>query len=312
MLGTERTTLAPESEVIERRSYRNMGLRRVRWRQLLAGTLIATVLLPVLAGPAAATWSIVAVDQETGEVGVAVATCLPADILGDLTSPVHLMTLSPGHGAGISQAFHNRDVPAVMQRMLSDGSTSAEIIAEITAESFDSSVASRQHGVVTIDGQSSGYSGAETLAVSRDHQSDNLSAQGNVLVSAAVIDDAVTAFRDPANPDLTARLVAALQAGSDAGGDSRCGTQTALFAQVAVATVGDDPKQPSVLLVATVDEGSGENPVALLTAEYQRGERRSSVLQATEPSPVGLVLLVGGVLVSLVTIAIMVGRKTKQ
>lgn len=269
-------------------------------RKSIGAAILVVLFLVVGAGPAAATWSIVGVDPETGEVGVAVASCVPAYVLGDLDAPVDFLTLAPGQGAGISQALLNDDVPPVMRRLLIEGSATDEIITEVSAESFDSDFALRQHGVVTIDGAASGYSGAETDAVSVDRQGRNVSAQGNILVSEAVIDDAVAAFQDPANSDLTARLVAALQAGADAGGDSRCGAQTALFAQVVVARVGDDPSQPSVMLLTTVDEGTGENPVGLLTAAYERGETRTSLLNATDSGPIGIILLVGAALVLIV------------
>jgi len=70
-------------------------------------------------------------------------------------------------------------------------------------------------------------------------------------------------------------------AASDAGGDSRCDPQTALFAHGAVANPDDDPLRPSVLLWVTVNEGSGDNPILLLASDFRSGNDQVSILRGT-------------------------------
>ncbi|MGH1489158.1 MAG: DUF1028 domain-containing protein [Acidimicrobiales bacterium] len=266
---------------------------------------VASLILVILgAGPAAATWSVVGVDPDSGEVGAAIASCVPAYALGDLEKPLSLLALAPGKGVGVSQALVNDDVPPVMLQMLIDSSSAADVIAAVSSEDFDSDRAVRQHGVATLNGGSASYTGEETDEVSGDLQAQNVAAQGNTLVSEEVATNALAGFQDPAHPDLAARLVAALQAGSDAGGDSRCGAQTALFAEVVVVALADDPSEPTVMLLTTVDKGSGLNPVDLLTAEFEKGQRQNSILLATDTSPLVWILLIVGVVAMLAATAI--------
>jgi uncharacterized Ntn-hydrolase superfamily protein len=252
--------------------------RLVRAVLALAITLVTVGLI---AGPASGTWSIVGVDPETGEVGVAIASCVPASALGDLTEPLEPVALTPGHGAGVSQALLNSDVPPEMERLLTSGSLSASVIDSVTNPTFDEDFAQRQHAVVTSDGNAAGFTGSNNSAVALDQQASNVSAQGNILVSEDVILLALAAFEKGQDESLAARLVNALEAGSRAGGDSRCPGQTALFAQVVVATPDDDPNSPTVNLITTVNEGSGENPVDLLAVLYRSGATQGEVLNTT-------------------------------
>ena len=101
-----------------------------------------------------------------------------------------------------------------------------------------------------------------------------MAVQGNLLVGEDVVDDALAAFDRSRSEDagLASALVAALSAGSQRGGDRRCGEQTALFAQVAVAGPADDPARPLVLLTVAVDEGD-VNPVDELALAWSEGRR---------------------------------------
>ena len=269
---------------------------RARLAVVLASAMLVVVLV---AGPAAATWSIVAVDPESGDVGVAIASCVPGSALGDLERPLAPVVLVPGVGAAVTQAALNDAAADELRRVLDAGASADEAIAAVVDPSFDADAADRQHAVATLSGTAGGFTGDRNLAVALDRQGDGVSAQGNILVSNAVIDDALDAFAGAAGDDLAARLVAALQAGADAGGDSRCDDQTALFAQVAVAAPGDDPTTPSVLLTVVAGIGSNQNPVDELSAEFAAGRRVGvsesglSFGQAALIGGAGLAVLIG-------------------
>lgn len=242
---------------------------------IAAAATIVTV--GILAAPASATWSIVGVDPDTGEVGVAIASCVPASALGDLAEPLDPVALAPGHGAGVSQALLNNAVPPEIERLLSSGSFPGSVIDSVINPTFDDDFQERQHAVVTSDGTAAGFTGSNNAAVALDRQAANVSAQGNLLVSDDVIIQALAAFEKGQGESLTTRLVNALEAGSEAGGDSRCPGQTALFAHVVVAAPDDDPNAPTVHLITTVDQGSGENPVDVLAALYRNGTTKGNV-----------------------------------
>lgn len=264
----------------------------------LIAIVLSTLVITLLAPAAGATWSIVGVDSETGDVGVAIASCVPGYALGDLDEPLSLVALVPGVGAGVSQAALNDAAAPEIARLLSDGATSDEVIAALIAESFDTGAPLRQHGVVTVDGAASGFSGTENDSVALDRQAFGVTAQGNILVSDDVVTDALAAFAASDDADLATRLVDALEAGSLAGGDSRCPEQTALFAHVVVARPADDPGAPSTQLIATVDEGSGGNPVELLAEQFRDGTRQGQILLATDDVPILPLVLLGLVILA--------------
>ena len=271
----------------------------MRW---LTPTLVVALVI-LAAAPAGATWSVVGVDPDTGQVGVAVASCVELGAL-EVEDGFELVALSPGNGAGVSQAWFNPDARLEIQRLLDDGRAADEIIAAVSDLDFDAEAEERQHGVVLLNGDTAGFTGKGNNEVARDVQGENVSVQGNVLVSDEVISDAVVAFERDGDRSLSDRLVDALEAGSRAGGDSRCGDQTALFAHVSVIDDAGTREAPNVVDLTTwTERGDGDNPVVAL-AELHRAGTRFLTPDAEElPSPgipawLWLVpLVLGGVLV---------------
>lgn len=184
-----------------------------------------------VAASAEATWSIVAVDEETGEVGVAVASCVGFEVT---VVPV----LVPGVGAGASQANISRPSGQRMVDALASGASAQETIDAVV--DADDGMEERQFGAVVLGDAGAGWTGGDTLDVAIDRRSDDgtVAVQGNILVSQDVVDAAISAF-DAASGQLADRLIAGLVAGADAGGDARCGDQTATAAALVVARPGD-------------------------------------------------------------------------
>ncbi len=76
-----------------------------------------------------ATWSIVAVDPQTREVGVAVASCIGSV---EVTAG-----FAPGKGVIVAQALSNRAARDRSAQLLARGASPAQVIAEITNPEFD-------------------------------------------------------------------------------------------------------------------------------------------------------------------------------
>jgi len=184
----------------------------------LAGVAWAAVLLH--ANPAAATYSIVGADSTTREVGGAGTSCLGG-------SDVYVIYgAAPGFGAIHAQAQANRNGRDRGVELLEQGTAPADVIAAITAASFDPSARVRQYGVVDAMGRTAGFTGADDQAFADDRQGVALgfsySVQGNILTSAAVLAQAAAAF-ETSGCDLAERLMRALEAGAENGeGDNRC------------------------------------------------------------------------------------------
>lgn len=221
-------------------------------------TAAATIALTMAAAvPAAATWSITATDPTTGEVGVAVASCVPGEV-------VRVPVLAPGQGAAATQAQLNFESGPTLLTALQSGASAQEVITEVTDPSYDPMAAERQFGVVTVSGTAAGFTGAENMAVAlnQTNSAGTASAQGNILVGDAVVTQSLAAF-DSTEGSLSEKLLAALQAGSAAGGDSRCGERTASAAALLVAQADDPAWQASA--VNNIDPGPDERPSVYLS-----------------------------------------------
>jgi len=233
----------------------------------------------------ASTWSIVAIDPATGDVGAAGASCVPVNA-------AVLAALVPGKGAAATQAefvIENRDK---VFELLQAGLTSGEILDQMTGSSVDSNLALRQYGIVTLsDGlvETAGFTGEGNFDWAGDRQvpPSAVSAQGNTLESEEVVTHALAAFQaeDIGPIPMAERLMRALEAGSAAGGDKRCNRddlqQTALSAFVIVLQADQEPfaapfsastslDGPVVpwLYTSVIEEAGGPNPVIELRRQY--------------------------------------------
>jgi hypothetical protein len=176
-----------------------------------------------LPSTASATWSVVAVDLSTGRVVIASATCVNANdaFLRDIQA-----VIVPGKGIAACQAAvdgtHTNQMLVFTELMKG---TDPERILELLAQ--DPAFQSRQFGIVDLKGRSAGHSGLTNGYVTQDIQGRvpgtqiYYSIQGNILRPGEVVPKAVKAFLDNTGA-LTDRVMAAMDAASDAGGDSRC------------------------------------------------------------------------------------------
>lgn len=186
---------------------------------------LAVFLLSVLAGPvpAEATWSVIAVDQATGRVVIASATCVDRD--DQFLMGVQAVVV-PGKGVAACQAgvdgTHANQM--LVFRELQKGTDPARIIELLSA---DPAFQSRQFGILDLQGRHAGHSGLGNGYVSQDMQgrvpgtSIYYSIQGNILRPGNVVANAVQAFLHT-DGALTDRVMAAMDAADGSGGDSRC------------------------------------------------------------------------------------------
>jgi len=162
------------------------------------------------------TFSIVATDVQTGEIGVAVASKF-------LSVGAVVPFVRAGCGAIATQAFANTTYGPAALAALADGLPPAEVAAALVGE--DPGREDRQFGIVAADGRAVTFTGARCIGWAGGVAGPGFAAQGNCLAGAGVVDALVATFG--ATPGhLAGRLVAALRAGEAAGGDKR-GRQSA-------------------------------------------------------------------------------------
>ncbi len=180
------------------------------------------VMLTLLISPAGArewrgTFSIAACDSITGELGVAVQSC----VFG--VGP-RVAWVQAGAGAIATQAASNETFGPRGLQLLSDGFTAQEALDWLLAS--DDGRDTRQVGIVDADGGVANWTGSECQVWAGDSAGISFTCQGNILVDQETVKAMVEAFRRTSDDELASRLIAALEAGQGAGGDSR-GQQSA-------------------------------------------------------------------------------------
>ena len=208
------------------------------------------------------TFSIVAVDPETGEVGSAGASCVEipfnwdADFLG---------VLFPGEGAINSQAYYIEANQNNATTRFQAGDTPEEIIDWLTANDVQNSAQFRQYGVVRIIdnvSSSAAHTGFSTDPYRGDLTGPTYSIQGNILLGPEILENMESNFLN-AEGTLAEKLMAALQGANVVGADSRCADNgtSSLFAFLKVAQPDDAFESPSLVLGVDLLDNTGIEPI---------------------------------------------------
>jgi uncharacterized Ntn-hydrolase superfamily protein len=181
------------------------------------GVLAGCAAAPRPAGePVVATFSIVAYDPDTQELGVAVQSKFIA--VGSVVP-----WAKAGVGAVATQSFANTTYGPKALALLAEGEEPEAVLKKITQD--DGRAAARQVGIVDAKGRSATFTGEKCNAWAGGLKGENFACQGNILAGEDVVKNMVKSFKE-SKGELGERLIAALQAGQDAGGDSR-GMQSA-------------------------------------------------------------------------------------
>ncbi len=267
--------------------------------------------------PAFATWSVIAVDRNSGQVIIASATCVrqsrfpprPARDLMDIQA-----VLVPGVGVAACQAGvdNTRANQMLVYQEISKG-TDPERIIELLREHEDAkdepAMERRQFGIVDLQGRSAGFSGSRNGSASlhvAGQVGDDIffQVQGNILFSDRVAEDAALAFTR-ATGTLADRVMAAMEGADAAGGDRRCtceeepkpaapcSAKTSHVAYIAIANRDDAPGVSHndgdyyAYLGATdedIQPHEDANPVVTLRMRYDAWKNAGSKRTGMPPS----------------------------
>lgn len=162
------------------------------------------------------TFSIVARDIQTGELGIAVQSKF-------LAVGAVVPWAKAGVGAIATQSWANTSYGPHGLVLLASGLSAQETLERLTAE--DEGRADRQVGIITISGEPASYTGEKCFPWAGGHVGEHCTCQGNILVGEDTVLAMARTFEETTGL-LCDRLVAALAAGQAAGGDSR-GQQSA-------------------------------------------------------------------------------------
>ena len=173
------------------------------------------------------TYSIVARDAETGEMGV--ATQSQAFAVGS-SVPFAL----PGHGVIATQSMAEPLYGSVGLDLLQGGFTAQEVLTALS--SVDPHPERRQVAVLGVNGDLAAYTGGRCVDAAGHLIGDSCVALANMATSEAVWTAMVERFENSSGP-LAQRLLNALYAAEEAGGDFR-GRRSAAIMVIRATTTG--------------------------------------------------------------------------
>lgn len=209
------------------------------------------------------TFSIVARCERSGELGVAVATAVPA-------AGAMCPYLVAGVGAASTQSWVNPYLAIRTLDALAAGVPPDEALRQALAK--DDAAAGRQIGVIGARGPGTAWTGAACTPWCGQLVGADFAIQGNMLVG----EETLLAMRDAwlarLGDDLVERLMSALEAGDRAGGDFR-GKQSA-----AVKVVGSEA-------YASVDLRVDEHPQPVAELRRVLGVARVQLLPFVQGMP---------------------------
>ncbi len=163
------------------------------------------------------TWSIIARDEATGRVGIIAASRFFA--IGAVVP--HIKT---GVGAIATQAFINPFYGPQGLALLQAGATAENAVKFLTGG--DNGRDHRQVHVMDRDGSFSAFTGAACIDWCGHRICPHFSVAGNMLAGPEVVERTIETYEANQDMPFARRLIAAMKAGEEAGGDSR-GRQSA-------------------------------------------------------------------------------------
>ena len=216
--------------------------------------------LPLLAQD---TFSILAFDSLTQEVGGAGASCVDLNQTG--FSNDFIIDLFPGQGAVATQASYVTANQINIRNRFLAGDSPAQMMAFMQANDLTQDPSVRQYGAArlgTVYPRAAAHTGSNCISYKNHIIGPNYTIQGNILLGQQVLDSMEARFNREKG-DLACKLMAALQGANVVGADTRCtpNGSSSLFAFLKVAQPGDAFGQPSFLVSMRSANGAGIEPI---------------------------------------------------
>jgi len=169
------------------------------------------------------TFSIVAIDSLTGEIGSAGASCVGSSTYYPHGAAV-LSDVIPGIGVIHTQAAYLEANQDYAHDLMLQGLSPQQIIDSVVANDAQNNPKTRQYGITDYNNghpRSASYTGINCQNYKNDTNHIYYSIQGNILLGQLVIDSMQVRFLNTQGT-LTDRLMAALQGAKMVGADTRC------------------------------------------------------------------------------------------
>lgn len=233
------------------------------------------------------TFSIVAVDVATGQVGSAGATCLDGNDIA--TGALIISDVIPDVGAIHTQSYW---VPAnqnaAHDQVVDNGLSPEALMAWLEANDIQGNPAIRQYGMadlVTGEARAAAYTGLNCMDWKGHIVGPNYAIQGNILLGEEILTQMEAGFTGTEGT-LAEKLMAAMQGANVAGADTRCLEEgvSSRSAFLRVANPGDDPDNLSLDLVVDITP-EGIEPIDVLQAEFDALNGTNGTMESTDSPP---------------------------
>ena len=218
------------------------------------------------------TFSIVAVDPETGQIGSAGASCIQGSVI---ISDIH-----PGIGGIHTQAYWNATNQDSAASLMNQGFSPDEIIDWLRNNDSQNDSSIRQYGIVDLvgEGRSAAFTGTNCDDYKGHRIGANYAIQGNILLGPSILDNMESAFINQYG-SFEEKLIASLMAANVSGADTRCepyGTP-AISAFIKIAKL--DNSIDSLFLDLNVNNAALTlNPLDSLYSQYWNWKKDQFVL----------------------------------
>lgn len=209
------------------------------------------------------TFSICAIDMNTGEVGSAGASCIAGSII---LSDVH-----PNRGIIHTQASYLAANQNYARNLMNMGLSPQQIIDSVVAHDAQNNPTVRQYGIVdnVSSGRYANYTGVNCQNYKGHLNGVVYCIQGNILLGPQILDSMRSRFLNTTGT-LATRMMAALQGAKVIGADTRCtgrGTSS-ISAFLRVARTTDPPSGPYYLDLNVQNTPTTRDPIDSLQVLY--------------------------------------------
>ncbi len=235
-------------------------------RILLASVAISAALQP---GPAGAdTFSIAAVELESGQLGSAGASCVGQSRFFPDGAFV-LSDILPGIGVIHTQASYLAENQQNARARMLEGMAPQDIVDWLEANDARGDAGPRQYGIVDLrrEGLSAAFTGASTIDHAGHRTGPGYSVQGNILSGPEILDDMESAYL-AAEGQLAERLMAALEAAKVVGADTRCEARGTSSQSAFIQLRRPEDGAATYLRLVVPDSEPDQDPIDQLRADF--------------------------------------------
>lgn len=214
--------------------------------------------------PQYGTFSLCAIDPETGQAGAAVTTRVP--FVGRAVPWVRA-----GVGAVCTQAATVVEYGVRGLDLMAKGVQPKDALAQLLAD--DLGRESRQVGLIDMQGRAAAHSGKNNGDWAGSRQGLHYTVQANIMVGPETVEAVAQSFEATAGTGmaLAERMILAMEAGQKTGGDRRWGNLQSAAIRVADP---NDPGRGGDFLALSIDVGEHAEPVGEMKRIYYTTARR--------------------------------------